>query len=241
MISIIIPVYNQASKLAECLESILKQSILKKNINFKYPKIEIIIVNDGSTDKIEKIVKNFEDKNKKIAKIIFLNQENRGAPSARNKGFYQSQGKYLLFCDADIILYSDMLEKMFLVLEEKKEIAFAYASHEFGNKVFRLFPYSAERLKKMPYIHTTSLIRRKFFPKKGWDENIKKFQDWDLWLTILNQGQQGYFIDKVLFKIQPGGTISNWLPSFFYKIFPFLPSVRKYKKAMEIIKKKHGL
>ena len=93
----------------------------------------------------------------------------------------------------------------------------------------------------MPYIHTMSLIRANDFPKHGWDENIKKLQDWDLWLTMSSQGKKGIFIDKFLFKIYPGGTMSSWIPSIFYKIFPFLPKVKKYNRAVKAIKDKHHL
>jgi len=48
----------------------------------------------------------------------------------------------------------------------------------------------------MPYIHTTSLIKKDYFP--GFDENIKRFQDWDLWLTMLQSGHTGYFINQIL-------------------------------------------
>ncbi len=97
----------------------------------------------------------------------------------------------------------------------------------------------------MPYIHTTALIRREHFP--GFDEKIKKFQDWDLWLTMLEQGHEGIWLPEVLFKVytQKDG-LSSWLPKFFYRI-PWkklgirIKAIEKYEKAREIIKKKHQL
>ena len=65
-----------------------------------------------------------------------------------------------------------------------------------------------------------SLIRRKDFPQSGWDESIKKLQDWDLWLQMLSEGKTGLWIPQVLFTIIPGGHISTWLPAFAYKAFP---------------------
>ena len=58
---------------------------------------------------------------------------------------------------------------------------------------------------------------------------------------MLEQKHTGIWIDKILFKVTTGGTMSSWLPSFSYKLFPFLPKVRKYKKAVNIIKKKHKI
>ena len=82
--------------------------------------------------------------------------------------------------------------------------------------------------------------------KAGWDESLKKFQDWDLWLTMLEQNHKGKWISEVLFTAQTGGTMSNWLPSFIYKIpwdkIGWKPkTVKKYEEAKEIIRKKHGL
>ena len=169
----------------------------------------------------------------------FINQENKGTPAARNKEFKESRGEYLFFCDADAVLKNDTLEKMVQVLESNQEVAYTYSSFYWGKKLFKLWPFDAEKLQKMPYIHTMSLIRRNAFP--GWDESVKKLQDWDLWLTMLENGHQGFFIDEALFKIKPGGTISSWLPAFAYKAFPFLPSVKKYNRALKIIKDKHNL
>lgn len=232
MISIIIPVFNQASKLNLCLESLEKQS---------YQDFEVIVVNDGSSDNVEAVFANFVKKTKLENTFLFFNQKNQGAPSARNKGFRESKGNYLLFCDADAILFPEFLLSMKEALDNSSEHAYAYSSFYWGSKLFKLEPFSAEKLKKEPYIHTMSLIRRSDFPKIGWDESIKKFQDWDLWLTMLKNGKKGLLVDKVLFKISPGGTISSWLPSFCYKLMPFLPAVKKYNQAKKIILKKHDL
>jgi len=230
MISIIIPVFNQAKKLDKCLDTLLKQT---------YSNYEIIIVNDGSTDELEPVVKKYE--------LIFrlkmevINQTNRGSNPARNKGRKRAKGEFLLFCDADIEMHPNMLKKMKETLDGEPKVSYCYSSHKFGNKVFRLWPFDAAKLKKMPYIHTTSLIRTEHFPKSGWDESIKRFQDWDIWLTMNEEGHIGYWIDEILFKVNTGGTISKWLPSFIYRLLPFLPSVRVYKKFEKIILEKHGI
>jgi len=121
------------------------------------------------------------------------------------------------------------------------EASYAYPSHRYGYKLFKGFPFDTERLKKMPFIHTMALIRREHFPRSKWDETIEKLQDWDLWLTMLSEGRTGVWIDKVLFRLTPSGIYSNWLPSIFYKLFPFSPKVRRYNRAMRVIKEKHKL
>lgn len=232
MISVIIPLYNREKTIIQTLKSLEKQT--KQDF-------EVIIINDGSTDDSEHAVSNFLKKSTSQISYYFFNQKNQGAPAARNRGFKESRGKFLLFCDADAILEPNALEVMLDYLQKNTEVSYVYSSFNWGKKLFKLDEFNPERLKKMPYIHSMSLIRREDFPESGWDESIKKFQDWDLWLTMLKNGKIGLWIPKVLFKINPGGTISTWLPSFTYKIFPFLPAVKKYKRAMRIIKQKHGL
>ncbi|MFA5163183.1 MAG: glycosyltransferase family A protein [Patescibacteria group bacterium] len=232
MISIIIPVYNQAKKLIKTLESLRRQS---------WRDYEVIIVNDGSSDGPESLFIDYIKKLPPDNHFIFINQTNSGAPAARNRGFREARGDYILFCDADAVLESFALEVMHSALEQNPDFSYAYSSFNWGNKLFKVGSFDPEKLRRMPYIHTMSLIRRRDFPESGWDESIKKLQDWDLWLTMLEMGKYGLFIPQVLFTVSPGGTISTWLPAFAYHLLPFLPAVKRYKKAVKIIKAKHGL
>lgn len=231
MISIIIPLYNQAKKLEKCLQSIKKQT---------YNNYEIIIVNDRSIDHLSKIFKQAK-KDFGINIEYIHNSVNHGAPYSRNKGLRRSKGEFLLFCDADVVLKEDALKIMLEELKSHPEASFVYPSHRYGKKLFKLWPFDPEKLKQMPYIHSTALVRREHLPHPAWDESLRRLQDWDLWLTMLEKGYKGHWIDKVLFTIKPGGVYSAWMPSFFYKLFPFLPKVRAYKKAVEVVKKKHGI
>ncbi len=232
MISVIIPIYNQADKLLKTLKSLQKQS---------YQDFEIIIVNDGSSDNLESVITKFHQDNSLNQSFLVLNQANAGAPAARNRGWRASQGDFLLFCDADAVLAPEALAIMLQALNNNPQASYAYSSFYWGNKLFKLKPFDAQQLKTEPCIHTMSLIRRADFPETGWDESLKKFQDWDIWLTMLAARKFGVFIDQVLFTVSPGGTISSWLPSFAYKSLPFLPQVKKYQAAKNIILKKHGL
>lgn len=230
MISIIIPVYNQAERLANCLAGIKKQT---------YDNYEIIVINDGSKDNVIKIIESF----KPIFnfKLTYLEQENRGAGAARNRGAKLAKGEYIIFCDADTVMKPAMLELMLKTLKNNPGASFCYSSFIWGRKKFKLWPYDTEKLKTMPYINTTSLIRRKDFP--GFDENLKKFQDWDLWLAMLKRGQSGVWLNQILFEVAVSGTqtMSQWLPSLAYKLLPWFKPVKKYHQAMAIIKKKHNL
>jgi len=230
MISIIIPVYNQAKHLDNCLAGVNKQT---------YDNYEIIVVNDGSKDNIGGVILKYRQTFG--IKLIYSEQENKGANAARNNGAKSAEGEYIIFCDADIVMEPEMLELMLSVLKENPSASFCYSSFMWGRKKFMPGRYDAEKLKRMPYINTSSLIKREHFP--WFDEKLKRFQDWDLWLTMLEQNHAGIWLDKILFKVNVGGnqTMSNWLPSFAYKLFPFLPEVKKYNQAREIILKKHKL
>jgi glycosyltransferase involved in cell wall biosynthesis len=232
MISIIIPLYNQAKEIKKCLESIKAQS---------FDNYEIIVVNDRSQDRLSKVI----DWSKKIFSYRIEwhhNTINHGPQYTRNKGFSFAKGEYVIFCDADVIFKENALQKMLLALKEHPEVSYAYSSFIHGHKLFRLFEFSEEKIKEMPCIHSSSLVRREHLPERPWDENIKRLQDWDLWLTLLEQGRRGIWINDTLFRIQGGGhTMSFWLPSFAYKLFPFLPKVKKYNEAVRAVKEKHGL
>lgn len=103
-LSIIIPIYNtETSKLNRCIESI------KSLINLLNNNIECILVDDGSSDYVEKYIKsNYEDEQN----FIYIKKENGGASSARNLGIKVSSGKYLMFVDADDEIISDAIADM---------------------------------------------------------------------------------------------------------------------------------
>lgn len=231
-ISIIIPTYQHAEELSKCLDSILAQA---------FHDFEVIAVNDGSTDNTGEILEKYVSSFKiQVLRFKFINQKNQGANPARNRGAQEAKGEYLLFCDADVVMDPVMLEKMVNALRNNPDKNYVYCSFKFGWKTFRLWPFDAEKLKKMNYIHTTSLLRRVDFP--GFDEKIKRLQDWDLWLTLLEHGKEGFWIPEILFQVAPRKSgMSQWLPSFIYKFFPFLPQVKKYQEAERTIKNKHNL
>lgn len=100
-VSLVVPIYNAQNYLARCLDSLLKQTL---------EEIEIICINDGSTDKSLKIL---EEYSKKYFKIKVYSKENGGSGSARNLGIDNSQGEYIEFVDSDDILEQDAVEKMY--------------------------------------------------------------------------------------------------------------------------------
>lgn len=102
-LSIIIPMYNAEKYIGNCLESILNQ-------NLDPAQYEIIIINDGSTDKSIQIVNEYAISNDNI---IILSQSNSGQSSARNNGISKATGDFLFFIDADDFLIPDSLSDVF--------------------------------------------------------------------------------------------------------------------------------
>ncbi len=105
-ISIIIPIYNAEKNIKKCIESIICQT---------YDNIEIICINDGSTDKSTQIIENYQHKD---TRITLINKENSGVSDTRNTGIKKSSGKYIMFIDADDYISKDYIEKMYEVIQK---------------------------------------------------------------------------------------------------------------------------
>lgn len=109
-ISTIIPVYNTSEYLKKCIDSIINQSI-------GFDNIELILVNDGSTDDSEKIIKPYL---KKYKNIKYIYQENSGQASARNNGLKVAKGEYISFIDSDDYIDLNMYESLYDIATQKK-------------------------------------------------------------------------------------------------------------------------
>ena len=98
-ISIIVPIYNAEKYISKCLDSIINQT--KKEL-------EIILINDGSTDRTEEIIKKYQDK-----RIRYFKNKNQGIGKTRNFGIDKAKGKYLLFLDSDDFLVENACELLY--------------------------------------------------------------------------------------------------------------------------------
>ncbi len=232
MISVIIPFFNHHEALKESLGTLLAQT--EKDT-------EVIIVDDGSAIPLSK-----EEVGAVYTRpFTLIRQENAGAPAARNSGFRKSTGQFVIFWDADVLGKPTMLQEMLRALQENKEASFVYSDHYFGLKKMPAKPWSAPHIQKDNFIHSTSLIRREAVVP--WDETLKRFQDWDYWLTSSEEKKSGVYIPEVLFSVIPRKSgMSGWLPSFAYKKpFCFFPLWKKqvfaYHRARAVVMRKHGL
>lgn len=131
-ISIIIPAYNCENYIERCIESIISQ---------EYKNVEVLVVNDGSTDNTQKIIEIMSEKDKCI-KII--NQENAGVSTARNTGLKNATGDYISFVDADDYCCKDMFNEMVENIEQTNADIALIAYNQIINEEVKkmLFPWN---------------------------------------------------------------------------------------------------
>ncbi|MDP2175767.1 MAG: glycosyltransferase [Bacteroidota bacterium] len=204
LFSFIIPVFNTGDFLIETLDSIINQ-------NFDLSKIEIIIINDCSTDSntitlINQLNATCVYKNKSID--VINNSQNMWLAETRNIGARKATGKYLVCLDSD-----DTIEPDFLLLSDLAFAAYPNASwvypsvRKFGykNKTDFAPDFSAKNLFLQNYLVAVSPLRRDMWLKLNGQktihiaQGIKLFEDWDFWQRAIGKGYFGVPIKKVIF------------------------------------------
>lgn len=186
--SIGIPCYNQAEYLPEAIESALAQTI----------PCEIVVVDDGSTDKTLEIAKSYESKGVKV-----VSQVNKGLPSARNTAIMNTSGEYFLPLDADDILLETCVEKMQQAAQEHAVDVIAPAFKVFGVQngevKFSGLPSLPEFTiaNRLPYF---SAIKRETLLKVGgYNPRMSLgYEDWDLWLDLFKREASICLIQDIL-------------------------------------------
>ncbi len=180
ILSIVVPCYNQAQYLDECLNSVLNQI---------FQNWECIIVNDESTDNTEDVALGWIAKD---FRFKYLKQKNGGLSNARNTGIKTAIGKYILPLDADDKISSNYTEEALKVFTKEPQTTLVYCeSHYFGHieKPWKLPDYNYKSLVLFNIIFCSSIYKtEEFFKVGGYDENLKNGrEDWDFWLSLLNE------------------------------------------------------
>lgn len=192
-VSIIIPCYNQGKYVAEAINSALRQT---------FKDIEIVCVNDGSTDNSVEIIKSFENKYKNF--IFLNNEENRGVIYSRNFAIKNCNGTYILPLDADDIIEPTYVEKAVKILDNNPNIGIVYCKTKiFGNydKYWNLKPFNKSDILYENCIFCSAIFRKSDFLKIGGYNNNMKYgcEDYDLWLSFIEQGLEVFQINEILF------------------------------------------
>ena len=178
LISIIVPCYNQAEYLDECLQSVLDQT---------YADWECIIINDGSPDKTEEVAKTWLEKDNRF-KYFF--KENGGLSSARNAGIKIAKGEWILPLDADDKIGNEYLT--FAKNEFNNKVGIIYSKAAFfgiKEKLWNLSDYNPSQIFLENQIYCAAFFKKEDWQNIcGYDENLKHGrEDWEFWINLLSK------------------------------------------------------
>lgn len=183
LISVIIPTYNYDQFIKRAIESVLKQD---------YKNIEVIICDDGSTDKTKLIIRKLlNDK-----RVSYYFQPNKGLSAARNLGINKAKGKYLAFLDSDDYWMPGKLSSQFKLFQRNQKLGLVYCFHYWvdlqgkiiGKKIKKYRGNIWPNLLQGNLISgsgSSVLIKKICFKKVGvFDQTLSACEDWDMWLRI---------------------------------------------------------
>jgi teichuronic acid biosynthesis glycosyltransferase TuaG len=191
MVSVIIPMYNSENSIIRALESVNAQSM---------DDIEIICVDDNSTDKSVELVKKYAKKNTNV--ILLENSENRGAGYTRQIGIEESSGEYIAFLDSDDVWLNGKLEKQTALMTER-DLDFtctSYTSISTNSNNELIVPYKITYRRVLlnnPIGCSTVIIRKNAIGSIKFPF-IRKRQDWAFWLLLLRSGIKCYGLSENL-------------------------------------------
>ena len=190
-VSVIIPCYNHGEYIEEAVESVLGQTCQD---------IEIIIVNDGSTDELtNRLLSGYSKRG-----IRVLVTPHQGLANARNTGIKESRGEYILPLDADDKIGSRYAEEAVKILDNDVNVGIVYCEAEmFGEKTGRwdLPAYSIRKELIENRIFCSAFFRRQDWEAAGgYNSNmLYGYEDWDLWLSLIELGRGVYKLSEVYF------------------------------------------
>ena len=190
-VSVIIPVYNGSKYLYQCIESVINQD---------YKNLEIIVVDDNSSDNSISIIKKFKDRRIKLIKL----NNHLGVSKARNRGIDEASGELICFIDSDDYWYLDKISKQvrFILDNDYKFIYGSYLylknNHTHIAKVPKMITYN-EALKNTTIFTSTVMFNMKYLNKKDiYMPDIKLGQDTACWWKILKSGVTAYGMSDIL-------------------------------------------
>ncbi|MCT0035767.1 glycosyltransferase family 2 protein [Lactococcus lactis subsp. lactis] len=195
LVTVLLPVYNAEKYLSEGIESIINQT---------YKNLDILLVDDGSTDSSVEIIRSYMKFDHRIRLIENIN--NRGVSFTRNKGIDNSKGKYIAFMDSDDTSRSDRIELQVAFLEKNTDfIAVASYFKYTGSKQRKIKNFKTSNelaiamIFKNPIMNSSPIIRRKELIEANIKHNTKYFygEDYDFWFKVSQLGKIG-MISKFL-------------------------------------------
>ena len=213
LISVIMAAYNAESTIADAIDSALAQS---------YRNLELIVIDDASSDSTGAIAKRFTEQDKRVR--LIANARNSGVSAARKSGLTAARGGWIAILDSDDLWTLDKLEKQ-IVLQKKTGAellftgsAFIDAQAQSKNWILHVPQVVNYRtLLKQNLLSNSSALVKKDLMKRFYVQNDRIHEDYALWLKILQSGKSAYGVDE---------------PLLIYRIQPFSKSGNKIKSAV---------
>jgi glycosyltransferase involved in cell wall biosynthesis len=193
LVSVIVATYNMASFVTDTIDSLLNQS---------WPNIEVIIIDDGSTDNTAEVLQQYESD----SRVILIAQPNQGQTVAKNRGLQKATGEFIGFCDADDLWRPEKLSTQLPHFTDNKKLAVVYGGfswidasgmqiktpHRQGLSGKITGPLLADNFVHFP----TTLTRKSVIDEfNGFDESLTMAIDYDLWLRISTKYEFLYLDD----------------------------------------------
>ncbi len=195
-ISVIVPAYNAARFVAEAVESILNQTLAP---------MEIVVVNDGSTDDTEAILRPYRER------IHYIRQQNRGLPAARNRGIEESQGDLIAFLDADDVWLPGKLEKQWKCFQDHPAAGLVHSNvllwHDATGEKTPGYEGLRERtgwcysklFSRSAIIPSATMVKRECLDRVGlFNESMRTSEDYELFLRIARYYEFAYVDDPLI-------------------------------------------
>lgn len=212
-VSIVIPCYNHAKYLSSAIISAFFQT---------HKNIEVIVVNDGSTDHTSKLAGLYKD-------VILIDQENKGLSGARNAGIARATGDYILPLDADDMILPEFIEKTIgvsdIVSTWQQEIGLSNRlwMNKMENPTYEDFIIKNR-------INCCALFKREIWEKiGGYDEQMRDgFEDWEFWIRATKAGYKVQVVPEALFLYRKHGESL------------VTHAIKNYQKNIDYMKSKNG-
>ncbi len=208
-ISVIIPSYNRGHSIIQSLNSVLEQT---------YHNLEILVIDDCSTDNTESLISKIEDDRVKYIKL----KERKGASFSRNVGIKYATGKYITFQDSDDIYHKDKIEKQYKnLIKKNSEIDFCRVCLNFNSSFKAIFPreYQEKKIRRRKileelcngnFISTQSLlISNSLIKNTLFDLKFSRLQDYDLILRLLPNRKVSYTKEVLIDLYRKNDSISS--------------------------------
>lgn len=243
LISVVIPTFNRKEKLPACIESVLNQT---------YQNIEVLVVDDASTDGTEKLFSSLTDEKEikgrgemlrkalKEGKLTYLRyEENRGACYARNYGAKRAKGDFIAFQDSDDTWHPEKLEKQMKVFKNPKvDLCFCGMNRiaENGNHFyFPVHPFHREQgveefLAENRASTQTMLMKKEVWEQVQFDEEIRRYQDWDFGIRAVKDFCLQYLPEALVDSEVGTDSISSRVKSYPHLLHLYKKHENLYEK-----------